>query len=199
MSYNSTSCALPVNELLESNSQESKSNKSNVDSSYEYGEVTIHERLKMCFRPKYRMRKVTNRGAVLCLELVSNNSALLRNLQNTISRKVLSNVFSITKRSFGISLSYSVLGDLYFQRYKVLFWSIVFMWISVVLLTATILVESLFLFGNYVQLTFLVFLGISCGGFQANIIQFLFVNVPMHFYSQTYITVHICCNIDSYQ
>ena len=37
------------------------------------------------------------------------------------------------------------------------------MWISVLLFTATILVESIFLFRNYVQLIFLVSLGISCG------------------------------------
>ena len=42
------------------------------------------------------------------------------------------------------------------------------MWISVVHLTVTTLVESLFVFRNYVQLIFLVSLGISCSGFQAN-------------------------------
>ena len=172
MSSKSTSGSLSADELLESNSQECKSN---VDSSFEYDKVTIHDRLKMCFRPKYRMRKVTNRGAVLIV--------VWNLLVTTVLYYVIYKIQSPEKfcpmcfRSLSVPLGLALLfagflADIYFKRYKVLFWSIVFMWISVVLLTATILVESILLFRNYVQLIFLVSLGICCGGFQANIVQF---------------------------
>ena len=64
------------------------------------------------------------------------------------------------------------LADVYFERYKVLRWSIIIMWISSLLLTTTFVIEKIVTFTNYYQLVFLASLGIGYGMFQANIIQF---------------------------
>ena len=172
MSYKSTSCFLPADELQESNSLEIKSN---AESSFEYSQVTIHERLKICFKPKYRMRKITNKGAVLVVVW----SLLVTAVPYYVIDKPLTPesfcpvCFQLISIPLGLAFLFAgFLGDLYFKRYKVLFWSIVFMWLSVLLLTATFLIETILPFKDYVQLVFLVTLAIGCGGFRTNIIQF---------------------------
>ena len=172
MSYNSTSCSLSAYELQESNSLESKSN---VESSFEYGKVTIHERLKICFKPKYQMRKITNKGAVLVLVWSFLATAVPYYVidKSLTPEKFCPVCFRLISIPLGLAYLFAgFLGDIYFKRYKILFWSIVFMWISILLLTATFLIETILPFKDYVQLVFLVTLAISCGGFQTNIIQF---------------------------
>ena len=65
------------------------------------------------------------------------------------------------------------LADIRFGRYNVLYWSSVTMWLSTVLLLASLIIAQVVDWHvNYLHLVFLVLLGVGYGGFQANIIQF---------------------------
>ena len=65
------------------------------------------------------------------------------------------------------------LADIRLGRYNVLYWSSVTMWLSTVLLLASLIIAQVVDWHvNYLYLVFLVLLGMGYGGFQANIIQF---------------------------
>ena len=65
------------------------------------------------------------------------------------------------------------LADVYFGRYKVIKWSILIMWIvSILLVVSLIVAQQLHYDDRPFTLLLLIPLGISYGGFQANVIQF---------------------------
>ena len=87
------------------------------------------------------MRRVTNKGAVL---IVVWNLLVTTVLYYVIYKSQTPEKFCpicFQSLSLPLGLAFLIaefLADLYFKRYKFLLWSIVFMWISVVLLTVTI-------------------------------------------------------------
>ena len=172
MSNISTSCALSEDEILVSDSR----NISSDDSSTQYdNEITTQERLKILFKPKYQMRRVTNKGAIFVLvcNFLVTTVYYYTSYKSYTQEQYCQMCFQLIMVPLGLVLMFAgFLGDVYFKRYKVLLWSIIIMWISAVSLTTAFLVESLVLFKNYIQLVFIVSLGIGYGGFQANIIQF---------------------------
>ena len=172
MAYGSTSCILTdddasVSEFRsESDSFQHKSNDS---------EITFSERLKICCEPKYQPRKLKNKGAVLVLvwNFLATTVYYYLYYKTFIPETFCPTCFQSVLLPTGIVVLFAGwLADVYVERYKVLQWSIIIMWISSLLLTTTFVVEKIVTFTNYYQLVFLFSLGIGYGMFQANIIQF---------------------------
>ena len=130
------------------------------------------DRLKMCCRPTYRIRKLKNKGAILILVwnfFVISVFYYLSIFHPTGDR------YSIT---WGLTLPIAGwLADVYLGRYKVIRWSIWIMWIASVLLVASSilsqLVESYYSINNkYITVMLLLIMSVGFGGYQANIVLF---------------------------
>ena len=130
------------------------------------------DRLKMCCRPTYRIRKIKNKGAILILVwnfFVISVFYYLSMFHPTGDR------YSIT---WGLTLPIAGwLADVYLGRYKVIRWSIGIMWIASVLLVASSilsqLVESYYSINNkYITVMLLLIMSVGFGGYQANIVLF---------------------------
>ena len=138
-------------------------------------EITFSERLKICCEPKYQPRKLKNKGAVLVLvwNFLATTVYYYLYYKTFIPETFCPTCFQSVLLPTGIVVLFAGwLADVYVERYKVLQWSIIIMWISSLLLTTTFVVEKIVTFTNYYQLVFLFSLGIGYGMFQANIIQF---------------------------
>ena len=138
-------------------------------------EISMKQRLKMCFKPSYKLRKLKNKGAILvlvCNFLVTSVFYYI-NFKSVTPEKYCTMCFKVIKTPIGLVIPFAGwLADVYFRRYKVLIFSIVTMWISALLLTLIFIIEKFVSFTNYSQVILLASLGIGYGCFQANIIQF---------------------------
>ena len=138
-------------------------------------EISMKERLKMCFKPTYKLRKLKNKGAILvlvCNFLVTSVFYYI-SFKSVTPEHYCTMCFKVIKVPIGLVLPFAGwLADVYFRRHKVLVFSIVTMWISALLLTLIFVVEKFVPFTNYGQIVLLASLGIGYGCFQANIIQF---------------------------
>ena len=136
--------------------------------------VSIQERIKMCFKPSYKLRKLKNKGAVLvlvCNFLVTSVFYYI-SLKSATPEQYCTLCFKLIEVPIGLVLPFAGwLTDIYFRRYKVLVFSIVTMWISALLLTTSFVVERLIAFTNYIQIVLLALLGTGYGCFQANVVQ----------------------------
>ena len=166
----STSCALSDEDLVNSTSS-----KTDVVLQQSDKDIRIQERLKMCFKPAYKLRKLKNKGAILvlvCNFLVTSVFYYI-SLKSVTPEKYCTMCFELIEVPIGLVLPFAGwLADVYFRRYKVLVFSIVTMWISALLLTTIFVVERFVPFTNYGQIVLLASLGIGYGCFQANVIQF---------------------------
>ena len=128
------------------------------------------DRLKMCCRPTYRIRKIKNKGAILILVW---NFFVISVFYYLSIFHLTWDMYSIT---WGLTLPIAGwLADVYFGRYKVIRWSIWIMWITSVLVVASSvlsqLVESYYSINNkYVTIVLLLIMSVGFGGYQANII-----------------------------
>ena len=171
MNSSPTTCALSDEDLV----IESSTSGSDVALLQSYKHISIQERLKACFKPTYKLRKLKSKGAILVL--VSN--FLVTSVFYYISYKSLTPehyctlCFKLIEVPIGLVLPFAGwLADIYFRRYKVLIFSIVTMWISTSLLLIIFIIERFLPFTNYIQIVLLASLGIGYGCFQANVIQF---------------------------
>ena len=142
-------------------------------------EFTVREKLKECFKPRYRVRRVKNKGAILVLVW----SFLVTSLYLYISH-VASNMYNndivyiIIQTIVGLTMPIAgCLADVRFGRYKVISASIWTMWLTSMLLTAGIVIGQSVDLKNesYYEMlltALTVLLGLGYGAFQANIIQF---------------------------
>ena len=133
--------------------------------------------LKEIFKPRYRRRTIYNKGAILILVW----SFLATNLVYFIRYAATTTYSSLV---YYIALSIGVLlipvagwlADVSYGRYKIVQWSMWTMWIGSMLLAGGLVIIQLLELQNgpYLKLVliFLIPLGIGCGGFQANVIQF---------------------------
>ena len=133
--------------------------------------------LKELFKPRYQMRTIHNKGAILILVW----SFLVTNLVYFIRYATTTTYSSLV---YYIALSVSVLtiplagwlADVRYGRYRIVQWSMWIMWISSLLLTGSLVIIQWLELQNDIYLKvvmiFLIPLGIGYGGFQANIIQF---------------------------
>ena len=130
------------------------------------------DRLKMCCRPTYRIRKIKNKGAILIL--VWNFFVMSVFYYFSIYHPSWY-LYSIT---WGLTLPIAGwLADVYLGRYKVIRWSIWLMWIASVLVVASSvlsqLVESYYSINNsYITIVLFIMVSIGFGGYQANIVLF---------------------------
>ena len=175
MAYKSTSCALSDDEVSFSDTTDCRSQSTVSRHESSDSEITFCEHLKICCKPKYQPRKLKNKGAILILVWNFLVTTVFYYMQYK-SFEDYSNC-SICNQLIPIPAGLVILfagwlADVYFERYKVLRWSIIIMWISSLLLTTTFVIEKIVTFTNYYQLVFLASLGIGYGMFQANIIQF---------------------------
>ena len=175
MAYNSTSCALSDDEVSVSDTTNFRSESTVIRHEPSDSEITFCEYLKICCQPKYQPRKLKNKGAILVLVwnfLVTTVYYYL--YHEPFSTKTFCPLcFRLILVPVGIALFFAGwLADVYFERFKVLRWSIIIMWISSLLLSTTFVIEKIVTFTNYYQLVFLASLGIGYGIFQVNIIQF---------------------------
>ena len=166
----STSCA-----VLDEDSTVPSTNKSSIALLQHDKHIRLQERLKMCFKPSYKLRKLKNRGAILvlvCNFLVTSVFYYI-SIKSVIPEQHCTLCFKLIEVPVGLVLPFAGwLADIYLRRYKVLIFSIVTMWISSLLLTIAFVVETLVPFTNYIQIVLLATLGIGYGCFQANIFQF---------------------------
>ena len=166
----STSCALSDEDLVNLTSS-----KIDVVSQRSDNDISVQERLKMCFKLSYKLRKLKNKGAILVLvcNFLATSAFYYISFKSVTPEKYCTMCFKLIEVPIGLVIPFAGwLADVYFRRYKVLVFSIVTMWISALLLTLTFIVEKFVPFTNYGQVILLASLGIGYGCFQANIIQF---------------------------
>ena len=170
---NSTSCALLDEDSVESTTL--STTESMVDLLLSDKHINIQERLKMCFKPTYKLRKLKNKGAILVLVFNFLVTSVLYyiSMKSKTPEQYCILCFKMIEVPIGLVLPFAGwLADIYFRRYKVLVFSIVIMWISALLLTVIFIIERFVPFTNYIQIILLASLGIGYGCFQANVIQF---------------------------
>ena len=143
-------------------------------------EFTIREKLKECFKPRYRIRRVKNKGAILVLVWNYLLSSLYFYIGYTTS-EIYSGWFYdiIIHTIIGVTMPIAgCLADVRFGRYKVISFSIWIMWLTSLLLTTGLVIGQLFdlknnsYYHNIMFIALVVPLGLGYSGFQANIIQF---------------------------
>ena len=133
------------------------------------------KQVRRCFKPRYRLRRVENRGAILILIWSYCISSLYFYLSYTASRVYSYLMFSMLQISVGFMIPLAGrLADIRFGRYKVIRFSMCTMWISSLLLTANLsILQSLDLHNlSKVLHLFLLPLALGYGSFQANVVQF---------------------------
>ena len=136
-------------------------------------EITTKERLSICCKPSFRLRRLKNKGAILvliwsylCLSLAYFYWEISKD--NSVSVLV----------AFCLTLSIAGwIADVRFGRYKVIYWSMWIMWAALMLATvSSVLVRMVDSYTSnihsYVNGVLWTIMAIGFGGFQANIIQF---------------------------
>ena len=150
MTSSTTSCA-----LLDEDSTTPSTNESSIALLQHDKHIRLQERLKMCFKPSYKLRKLKNRGAILvlvCNFLVTSVFYYI-SLKSVIPEQYCTLCFKLIEVPVGLVLPFAGwLADIYLRRYKVLIFSIITMWISSLLLTTVFVVETLVPFTNYIQI-----------------------------------------------
>ena len=143
-------------------------------------EFTVKEKLKECFKPRYRVRRVKNKGAILVLVWSFLLSSLYFYIYYTTS-KLYGGYYQgiIICAIIGVTMPIAgCLADVRFGRFKVISFSIWIMWLTSLLLTTGLVIGQLFdlknnsYFHNIMFITLVVPLGLGYSGFQANIVQF---------------------------
>ena len=134
--------------------------------------ITAKERLQICCRPTYKLRKVKNKGAILVL------------IQNFLITSVINGPLTqyditacVSLIAFGLTLPVAGwLADAHVGRFKMIRCSIWIMWIATVFVTVSSvivqLIEGYSSVISKIQLLLHAFLAVGFGGYGANIIQF---------------------------
>ena len=132
-------------------------------------------KVRRCFKPRYRLRRVQNRGAVLILIWSYCVSSSYFYISYKASRVYSYIVFAMIYITVGLTIPLAGwLADIRFGRYKMIRFSMWTMWISSILLTASLVIlqyQDLYNLSKVLHI-FLIPLAVGYGGFQANLIQF---------------------------
>ncbi len=170
-------------------------------------ELSIMEKMRECFKPRYQPRTIKNKGALLVLIWSFLVSAMYFYTSHLASRIHHSNtLLNAMQICMGLTIPLGGwLADVRFGRYKVIRFCIGIMWISSLLLTASLIILQYWVPGavvaqgfDKISLVFLIPLAMGFCGFQVNIIQFGVdqlcdassseINTYVIWYSWTYIT-----------
>ena len=141
-----------------------------------YGEFTAKERLSICCKPSFRLRRLKNKGAILVLIWSYLYISLLYFYQkiNEDNNRVEFNIHVIT---LGLTLSIAGwIADVSFGRYRVMYLSMWITWASLILATMSSVLtrtvdsytSNIYSYVNGVLWSMMV---VGFGGFQANVIQ----------------------------
>ena len=144
----------------------------------EIGNFSTKERLKLCLKPRYQMRRLKTKGAILVLiwGFFLMSAYYFINYQSLILKK--GSYFYIIQASMSLVMPFAGwLADVRFSRFRVIYWSLWTVWISSVLITANFIAKELLKesykdVSDYPLIAFTAMLGVGYGGFQANIVQF---------------------------
>ena len=151
---------------------------SSTDTMLSTSDFTVRERLRHCLKPRYRMRRIKNKGAILILVWNFLLSSIYHYVSYVAPEVYSGPVFTAMLVVIGVTVPLAGwLADVRFGRYRVISYSIFTMWLSVILLTAGQTALQLTspendMFYRKILLILLFPLGIGFGGFQANVIQF---------------------------
>ena len=139
--------------------------------------ITIKEWCKAKFKPRCRVRRVKNKGAILIITwtcfITSTYFHLLKEIKKQSSSSVHYSLLAVVAVTLPLA---GALADIKFGRYKVISVSLWILWLSSILLTASLVLD------NYVNIqpkymNILIFvlmlpLSVAWAAFQANVIQF---------------------------
>ena len=131
-------------------------------------------KVRKCFKPRCRLRRIKNRGAVLILIWSYCVSSLYFYISYNASRVYSYVVFAMIQITVGLTIPLAGwLADIRFGRYKVTRFSMWTMWISSLLLIASLVIlQYLDLYNlSKVLHIFLIPLAVGYGSFQANVIE----------------------------
>ena len=146
--------------------------------SVERSSISYHKVwLKEIFKPRYRRRTIYNKGAILILvwSFLTTNLVYFIRYAATIAYSSLVYYIALSIGALLIPVA-GWLADVSYGRYKIVQWSMWTMWISSILLAGGLVVIQLLEVQNglFLKLVLIISipLGIGCGGFQVNVIQF---------------------------
>ena len=144
--------------------------------SLESSELTTKERLSICCKPSFQLRRLKNKGAILVLvwNYLCISVPFFYLKINEDNRGI---EFNVPLIALGLTLSIAGwIGDVRFGRYKVISLSIWIVWAAIMLATLSFVlsktVDSYTSIHNYLNEGLEVVISIGLGGFQANVIQF---------------------------
>ena len=131
-------------DLSESSQLEPVTNSTETQSSNSSDSITVREKLRECFKPRYRPRSVKNKGAILVIVWGFLTTSLYSNLFYFVTSTYSKPVYTALIIAFGLTIPFAGwLADVRFGRYKIISSSIWIMWISALLLTIGQLVLQL--------------------------------------------------------
>ena len=136
----STSCALSTvdDEARSKCEEETIALETDVALLESINDFTMRERLKICFKPTYKLRKIANKGAILVLvfNFLITSVFYYISYKSSTPEPYCTMCYKLIQVPIGLALLFAGwLADVYFSRYRVLLFGIVTMWTSVLLLT----------------------------------------------------------------
>ena len=140
-------------------------------------ELTNKERLGICCKPSFRLRRLKNKGAILVL-IWSYIYISLPNFYWKISENSHGVEFYVQVVTLGVTVSIAGwIADVCFGRYKMMYVSTWFTWATLIVSTMSLVlartVDSYTSnIHSYVNGVLWVIIAVGYGGFQANVIQF---------------------------
>ena len=142
------------------------------------GGLTAKERLSICCKPSFHLRRLKNKGAILILVWSYCCLSALFFYLRMIMGNTFMVKFSIHMIVGGLTLSIAGwIADVRFGRYKVVYFSMWIMWAGLMLATASFVLTKVLDsytedIHRYISVVLWIVVVLGFGGFQANIIQF---------------------------
>ena len=139
-------------------------------------ELTTKERLSICCKPSFQLRRLKNKGAILILIWSFLFAFLFQFYWHTTDHNGIE--FLVQASVFGLTLSIAGwIADIHIGRYRVISLSIWIMWAALMLSTvSSVLADTVDSYTNkihrYVNGVLMTVGALGAGGFQANVIQF---------------------------
>ena len=141
-------------------------------------EFSTKEKLKECFKLRYHVRILKNKGAILVIAWSFLITVMHYYITYTSLNTYTSHIFVLLQSIVGLTLPIGGwLADVRLGRYKVISLSLWMMWFSSIIITFGLVILQLLnlqheLYYHRLLLILLFPLGIAFGLFQANIVQF---------------------------
>ena len=133
--------------------------------------ISTKERLQLCCKPTYKLRRVKNKGAILVLVW----NYLITSVFHSLSLYDVSGYVFLVACGLTLPIA-GWLTDVRIGRYKVIRCSVWIMWIATVLATVSSVIAHLFdgysNVNTKLQLLLYVFMAVGLGGYHANSLQF---------------------------